>query len=223
MDEHVVLKTAPDPDGDRVGLEFSLGERTAAWTFLEFRLFGGKRKDRLHLYAGGVARLSNRDPGRTVLRWADLADITLSVEAGADGDHVDSCDLRDRDGQALTIPGRSGAADEIAPIVEQALAATLLPNLIARYEAGEAITIDRITIDQESISHPDAGQHRWTGLHGVGLRAHGHMVLLRHGPNQGDLTIMRQAGAPNAFLAGYLITHAAGASGIEVASGLAPL
>jgi hypothetical protein len=50
--------------------------------------------------------LGNRDPQLTVLRWADLADITLRIEVGSDGDHVESCELRDRNGQAMTIPGR---------------------------------------------------------------------------------------------------------------------
>jgi hypothetical protein len=45
-------------------------------------------------------------------------------------------------------------------------------------------------------------------------------VGLRHGPDGADVAIMRLDGGPNAFLAGYLITHAAAASNVEVAGGL---
>jgi hypothetical protein len=184
---------------------------------------GRSWKERVFLYADGVAQFTNRASEPTVLRWADLATLSLKVVSGYEGDYISSCILRDRVGNTVTVESRlGGACDKVTAAAERLLAYRLAPTLQARYDAGEPITFGRITIDQSGISSPEGTTGKpwsvaWRDISEIELLMYGHRMAISH--QKWRTRRVSLDGAPNDFLARYVIGYAASRTGVRITGG----
>jgi hypothetical protein len=172
--------------------------------------------ERLYRYESGLAMVADRAAEPVVLRWADLATVSMRVvQDDDDGNYVSSCELRDRSGTTLTVAGKGfrRAVEQVAVAAELVLAPRLMPAVIEWYDAGQPVTLGPVTIDRGGIGYAGHGRHpeewrlSWARAGEIDIRLHGHRVAVaaetRH-PRR-----MYLDGAPNAFLVRYLIQHAA--------------
>jgi hypothetical protein len=264
----MVPQSELDAEGDRVGLDFRLGQRTGAWsarrysgsfgcgmtlavmlalaTFLLFLPYPAPGrtiailsylalaalaalmlavpsrtwKERLFVYAGGIAQFTGRESEPAVLRWPDLATVSVQVVTGYEGDSLSSCVLRDRAGTTLTVENRYGdACDRILVLADRALAARLAGTLIARFDAGEPVTFGRLTIDQAGISSPGDGSGKawsayWRDTREIEITKWGHRLAVK--PARGPDRQVKLDGAPNDLMARYVLWHAAARAGVAV-------
>jgi hypothetical protein len=186
---------------------------------------GRSWKERLFLYTGGIAQFTQRQSEPAVVHWADLATMSLKVVSGYEGDSISSCILRDRAGNTLTVDSRlGGAVDTVTAAVDQLLAYRLAPTLQARYDAGEPLTFGRISVDQSGISSPEGAAGKpwsihWRDISQVELQMYGHRLTISY--SKWRTRKVSLDGAPNDFLARYLLCHAAARAGVAV-TGQAP-
>ena len=271
MSGTVVPRSGLDAEGDRVGADFRLGERTGAWSarrysgsfgcgltlavmlavtvfvpFLPYPWPGRviavfsylgllalmalllavpnrSWKERVFLYAGGIAQFTRRQTEPTVVRWADLATMNVKVVSGYEGDYIASCVLRDRVGNTLTVENRLGdACDKVTAAVDRLLAYRLAPTLQARYDAGEPVTFGRITVDQSGISSPEGTAAKpwsidWRDISEIELLMYGHRMTITH--HKWRTRKVALDGAPNDFLARYVIGYAASRAWVRITGG----
>jgi hypothetical protein len=267
----VVPRSGLDAEGDQVGADFRLGERTGAWSarrysgafgcgttltgilvfsaFVPFLPFpapgrpiaifsylgllaldvlllaapGRSWKERVFLYADGIAQFNRGETEPTVLRWADLATMSLKVVSGYEGDSLTACILRDRTGNSVTVESRLGdACDKVVAAVDRLLAYRLAPTLQARYDAGEPVTFGRVTVDQSGISSPEGAAGKpwsihWRDISEIELLMYGHRIAISH--DKGRTRRVSLDGAPNDFLARYVIGYAASRTGVRITGG----
>ena len=124
-----------------------------------------------------------------------------------------SCVLRDTAGQTITVESGYGTAcDDIGATAEQVLSLRLVPTLIARHDAGEPVTFGHIVVDRTGIGCPGDGSAKpwnayWRDTRSVEMLMHAHRLTIT--PHSGRPRSVSLDGAPNDFLAGYVIGHAA--------------
>lgn len=184
---------------------------------------GRSWKERVFLYADGIAQFTHRQPEPTVVRWADLATMSLKVTSGYEGDYIATCILRDRVGNTLTVENRLGdACDKVTAAVDRLLAYRLAPTLQARYDAGEPVTFGRVTVDQSGISSPEGTTGKpwsihWRDISDIELLMYGHRVTITQ--HKGRTKRVSLDGAPNDCLARYVIGYAASRTGVRITGG----
>jgi hypothetical protein len=181
------------------------------------------RTDRLYGYQLGIALVDAQQPEPVVLRWVELTSVTLKFASGYEGPYLSSCALRDRAGNTVTVTRswRANACAEIARFGQDALAPRLVPRLLQRYELGEPLTFGHLIIDQSGIGSPSpasgkAWTIRWQEMREVTFALHGHRVTVKR--TTGIPKEIALDGAPNDFLARFVIEHAARRAGVPVIS-----
>jgi hypothetical protein len=185
-------------------------------------LMAGSRswQERLFRFEGGIAQFASREPEPAVLRWADLASLSLNVVTSYESHSLMSCVLRDSAGRTITVASAYGlACEDITPVAEQALASRLAPTLIARYDAGEPVTFGHIIVDRAGISCPGSAKPwnaYWRDTRSIEMLMYAHRLTIT--PQSGRARSVSLDGAPNDFLAGYVIAHAAGQVGVAVSA-----
>jgi hypothetical protein len=181
------------------------------------RMPGNKRYAFLHHYEAGLAEVTD---GRvSVVRWADLASMSLRVVQGYDDESITACVLRDNAGNEVTADGRfAGACDLVTRRAEQVLTGRLVGPLAGRLDSGIPVTVGCLTVDQSGIScrGSKAGGSwnvSWQEARGIETQLSGHRVTVRTG-RWGGGKRAAMAGLPNDFLIGYVLEHAARRAGV---------
>jgi hypothetical protein len=183
----------------------------------------GSWQERLFEYDSGIALFADRAAEPTVLRWADLASLSLRVVTSYESHSLSSCVLRDSAGQTITVEGAFGlAVDKITARAELALRQSLAPTLIARYDAGEPVTFGHVIVDRTGISCPGDGSAKpwdapWRDTRSIEMLMYAHRLTIT--PRSGRARPVSLDGAPNDFLAGPVIEHAAQRAGVELSVG----
>jgi hypothetical protein len=172
---------------------------------------------RLHRYDLGIAFVDPKHPEPVVLRWAELASVTLEIGSGYEGPYLESCVLRDQAGTTIRLTNNWRNCDDVASLAQDQLAHRLMPGLIRRYEAGEPVTFGHLTIDQSGISSAKGLPRRmpWQEMLEVTFTMHGHRVSIRRTTTRASWETALD-GAPNDFLARFVIAHAARRAGAVV-------
>jgi hypothetical protein len=189
---------------------------------------------RLHRYDLGVVFIDPKYPEPVVLRWAELASVTVEVKSGYEGPYLAACELHDQAGTTIRLTNnwRKNACQDAARLAEDQLARRLMPALIARYEAGEPVTVGHLTIDQWGISSAGSAtavtlsggtmmsrlewRMPWQEMLEVKFTTYGTHVVIKRTTTKTPLETAVD-GLPNDFLARLVITHAARRAGIVVA------
>jgi hypothetical protein len=180
-------------------------------------------QERLFEYDSGIALFADRAAEPTVLRWADLASLSLRVVTSYESHSLSSCVLRDSAGRTVTVEGAFGlAVDKIAARAELVLRQALAPTLIARYDAGEPVTFGHVIVDRTGISCPGDGSAKpwdapWRDTRSIEILMYAHRLTIT--PRSGRARPVSLGGAPNDFLAGPVIEHAAQRAGVELSVG----
>jgi hypothetical protein len=234
-----------EAEGDRVAAELQLGRRKGAWTHRKnpvALMMAGRHssQERLFQFDQGIAQFVDKAAEPVVLRWTDLASLTLRVISTTyekENPTLRSCVLRDSAGRAITVDHKYGVAcEQITAVAAQMLGPRLAPALIARFEAGEPITFGSVIIDQFEISFPGDGivgpwSARWQDMSDLDVLVYGHRIIARAKPGKnlgapnefmphpGPGSYGALGGGPNDFLAQDVITHAARRAGVEVRLG----
>lgn len=158
--------------------------------------------------------LDARSPEPLVLRWAHLDTMRITIASGYDNDYVSACELRDQAGNVVTVSHRLGDAIKgVAAEAERVLAPRLVPGLIARFNAGQPITVGRITADWQGLS--SAGDSRrtwqvpWREARLIEFELQGQRATVKTGKHVRGERSFSVEGEPNSFVIGYLIAHAA--------------
>jgi hypothetical protein len=177
--------------------------------------------DRLFLCQAGIVLLDARSPEPLVLRWAHLDTMRITIASGYDNDYVSACELRDQAGNAVTVSRRlGGAIKEVAAAAERVLAPRLVPGLIARFNAGEPITVGPVTADWQGLS--SAGDSRrtwqvpWREARLIEFELQGQRATVKTGKHVRGERSLSVEGEPNSFVIGYLIAHAAAVARVPV-------
>ena len=164
----------------------------------------------LYSYEGGFAQVTGRRR-MSVVRWAELASMSVSVVQGYEDEYVAGCVLRDHAGNAVTVGvGLIGRAEQI-------LTGRLVGPLTARLDAGLPVTVGCLTVDQSGIRcHGGQARNNWTvswqQVHGIETRLHGQRVTVKTGHRGGKHAALDNQ--PNGFLASYALEHAARRAGV---------
>ena len=180
--------------------------------------------DRLYRYTRGIALHLAGKAEPAVLRWTDLEEMTLASEPSSSDDdygYRPSCVLRDRSGQYVTV-GRSfgSGLNAVIEAAELVLAPRLVPGLIARYDAGEQVTMGSLTVSKDGLTHLGAPPVipswyvPWTQVRRITTHLGGRQVVVREAG--GPARRHGAGGMPNGFTILYLLRHAAGRAGVEV-------
>jgi hypothetical protein len=169
----------------------------------------------VHRYEAGLAKVTGRERSVWVMRWDDLASMSLSVVAGYDEDYVDRCELRDHAGGVIAVDKKAGAG-LVARKAEQALAGHLAGPLTARLDAGLPVTVGCLTVGPSGIRCRGHWNVSWKQVSGIETRLHGHRVTVSTGGRIDKHAAL--AGQPNEFLARYVLQHAARQAGVPFTS-----
>jgi hypothetical protein len=177
--------------------------------------------DRLFLYSGGIAQFAGRQAEPAVLRWADLAEISVQVVTGYEGDALTQCELRDSAGTTMTVSvNRYGDACEKAiAVAGRLLAGRLAGTLIARFDAGEMLTFGDLSVDRVGIRVQRGGKaaalwFAWRDTRAIDMTFYAHRLTIT--PRKGPARNVKLNGAPNDILAWYVLAHAAARAGVTV-------
>jgi hypothetical protein len=177
----------------------------------------------LFLHEAGVAEVTGYRQRASVVRWADLASMTLGIGDGESHDYISGCTVRDHAGRDVTVDKRFGASawEAVAAQAGQVLADRLLGTLTSQLDAGLPVTSGCLTVDWAGIrcragSRAAGGrwQVSWQQVRGVQTRMHGVEVSVDAGRRRRALVY----GANN-FLAGHLLEHAARQAGVPFTAG----
>jgi hypothetical protein len=260
-----------EAEGDRVGADFRLGQRTGAWArrrhpeswgcgvallfflivtgFVLFTpipepargilaaVFGvlaltavllmvaGRRswQERLFQYDQGIAQFLNQEPEPTVMRWTDMASLSLRVVTSYESHTLMSCVLRDSSGRTITVDQKYGVAcEQITAMAQWMLGSRLAPTLIARYDAGEPVVFGNVIVDRTGISCPGDGSAKpwsapWRDTRRVEMLMHGHRISIK--PYKGRDLDVSLGGAPNDFLAQDVIAYGGRLAGVDMSVG----
>jgi hypothetical protein len=173
---------------------------------------------RLHRYDLGIAFVDPKKPEPVVLRWAELASVTLEIGSGYEGPYLESCVLRDQAGTTITLTNNWRNCDDAASLAQDQLARRLMPGLIQRYEAGEAVAFGHLTIDRSGIRSTSGLPWRmpWQEMLEVTFTTYGHRLAIKRRTTKTPWETALDGG-PNDFLARLLIAHAARRAGVVVA------
>lgn len=177
--------------------------------------------DRLFLCQAGIVLLDARSPEPLVLRWAHLDTMRITIASGYDNDYVSGCELRDQAGNAVTVSHRLGDAIKgVAAEAERVLAPRLVPGLIGRFNAGEPITVGRVTLDWQGLR--SAGDSRrtwqvpWREARLIEFELQGQRATVKTGKHVRGERSFAVDGEPNSFVIGYLIARAAAVARVPV-------
>jgi len=192
---------------------------------------------RLHRYDLGVAFVDPKKPEPVVLRWAELASVAVEIGSGYEGPYMSACELHDQAGTTIRLTNnwRKNACEDAARLAQDHLARRLMPGLIHRYEAGEPVTVGHLTIDQWGISSTGTssvndlaaskrGTHArsglpwrmpWQEMREVTFAVFGQRVTIKRTTTKTPWETALD-GAPNDFLARFVIAHAARRAGVVV-------
>ena len=168
----------------------------------------------LFQYEGGVAQVTDRRRV-SVVRWADLASMSMTILRGYDEEYVGSWALRDHAGNVVGMDKHidQDAYNKIFNRAEQVLTGRLLGSLTDRLDAGLPVTVGCLTMDRSGIecqpSHAGAGRWHvsWQEVSGISTEWRGHRVNVQTGYRGSKRAAL--FGQPNGFLAGYVLEHAA--------------
>jgi len=174
----------------------------------------------LHQYEAGMAEVVGYQRQVSVVRWADLASMSLGVVEGEDGPWLSDCMLRDHAGNVVAMDRRFGdaAREMVIGRAKQVLAGRLAAPITGQLDVGLPVTIGCLTVDQSGIMcHGDraAGGHwqvSWQQVRGVQTHLHGHRVTVQTDHRRGKRATL--AGQPNDFLTEYMLKHAAHQVGV---------
>jgi hypothetical protein len=183
---------------------------------------GRTKRNWLCRYEAGMAQVIGPRPRVVVVRWDDLASLTLTVVSGHDEEYLSSYVLRSRQGRAVraVVSKRLLTSDPIATHAESALADRLVAPLIRQLEAGQPVTIGRLTVGPSGIrSRADSERGgrwhvSWRKARHVRVRLAGQRVSVER--ERGHVRLAALDGVPNSFLAQYVIAHAARQAGVPV-------
>jgi hypothetical protein len=189
--------------------------------FLMVTLRPRARRGRLFMYEDGIVEARHRKPRLAVLRYADLAAMSVKVVRGYDGDYLESCVLRDHAGSELAVHswlygGR--ACEEVHSGAGHAIASRIVGPLTRRLDDGLSVTIGSVTVDGAGITV--LGRKAWTvpweQARGVYIRLWGQRLTIntaREGSRSAELDSQ-----PNSFLVRHVIAHAARRAGVDVSA-----
>jgi hypothetical protein len=172
----------------------------------------------LHRYEAGLAEVTGRRRV-AVLRWANLASLSLRVVKGYDDEYIRGCELRDHSGTVVTVDDeRYGPAvrELVTGLAEQVLTGRLVGPLTARLDQGLPVTVGSLTVDRSGISC-QGGQAGgswnvpWQQARGIATELRGHRVSVDTDRRGRHAAL---AGQPNDFLASYVLEHAAARAGV---------
>jgi len=172
----------------------------------------------LHHYEEGLVQVTG-SRRVSVIRWSDLASMSLSVKQGYDDEFIGGCVLRDHAGNEVTVDDRIGlnVSKRIAARAEQVLVGRLVGPLTGQFDAGQPVTVGCLTVDQRGIEcrgSQSGGrwQVSWSQVSSIGSQLSGHRVTVSTGHWGSKRAAL--AGQPNDFLAAYVLEHAAGRVGV---------
>jgi hypothetical protein len=226
--------------GQRLGEEHGLGKLEGYDTELGYNsgpwLLPRRRSTRQRiafLYSGGVARVQPGLIPPDVVPWADVELLTVTLATGPDGNPVPVfgycvAGVRDPDGPAVKMDAPN--AGPMAISAYRHAGQRILAPLIARYDAGQPVTLAKVLVDHEGVTLPSGMRLAWANLSWVTLRRlndhpDGLPIVsltfpLPAGARPGWRTAtLNPSGAANGILVADLVTHAARRNGVEVRSG----
>jgi hypothetical protein len=214
-------------DNNSTGLAYAVVGVAIQLALLTLWMYpGGVTRGTLFRYEDGIIEVLSRDPRLTVLRYADLATMTLNVANGYDGEYLASCVLRDHAGGELAVPsGRygEGACGEVVGIGRNVLTDRLLGPLTRRLDQGLSVTLGPVTVDGAGLTVTGGREGRdtwtipWAQLRKVSASTWGQRLVVNGGRWYGKT--VRLDGQPNSFLAQDVISYAARLAGVDVSTG----
>jgi hypothetical protein len=164
-------------------------------------------------YSGGLLQLSAGVPEPRVLRWDEMTTLRVSVarpdESAAYVALSTACDER---GTCVTTRGRA-LADRAARV----LVPVVVPALIGAFDAGEPVSFGRLRIDEAGLtdlSGTEPALMAWPDIARIVFTARVRVGLVP--AEKGRSVVIDIEAAPNAFLAHYVIEHAAARAGVPV-------
>jgi len=180
------------------------------------------RRTRLYLFEAGAVRASNRGRRLSVLPWASLESVSLTVVDGDDHAYVSDCVLRGQAGAIMALSRRDSGRGRAAVMAaaQEVIAGRLATALTRQLDAGQPVTIGFLTVDQSGISSRGPGQAGgrwhvpWHQVRTVHAAAHGQRVLVTTG-RWGNGKRAALDNIPNSFLARHVLEHAARQAGVS--------
>ena len=183
---------------------------------------GRTKRNWLCQYEAGMAQVIGPRPRVVVVRWDDLASLTLKVVSGYDEEYLGSYVLRSRQGRKVKVDVSKHRlrGDPIAFHAESTLAERLVAPLIRQLDAGQHVTIGGLTVGPSGIrsraSSKNGGRWHvpWQKASHVRIRLSGQRVTVER--TRGYVRLAALDKVPNSFLAQYVIAHAARQAGVRV-------
>jgi len=178
-------------------------------------------RGRLFLYEDGIVAVLNREPRPVVLRYVDLATMSLHVRQGYDEEYLASCVLTDQAGRDLTVRNDlfgARACEEVVSSAGHAIASRLAGPLTRRLDEDLSVTVGCVTVDSAGITV--LGRRTWTvpwdRARAVHFRLWGQRLSVDTGQRPGKSVELD--GQPNSFLIRPVIEHAARRAGVVVSA-----
>ena len=204
---------------DKTLIGLSAGPVFIATLFVSIPLAARRRV--LHAYAAGIAKVGG---GRhRVVSWDGLTSLAYTIVQGNDDRNEEDylvCRLRDGAGTTVLMDLRFGGdtSSKVATSAERLLTRRLSGPLLAAYDAGQPVTIGRVTVDRSGIRSqaPVYDTRRWyvPWPQVQSVSASDTDVTVYQGTRGSRQTSL--SGTPNGFLAQHVIKHAARQAGVPV-------
>jgi hypothetical protein len=185
---------------------------------------------RMYLYQDGLIQVIPGEPAARVIRWNDVAEITLTFH----GDRVSGLTVRDGAGTEITAAAGGSypwtRLGGIAAQAEWALAPRFVPPLLQAYDSGAPIRVGTCTINLAGITAPGGFPVQalrftsWSEIESIRLtRAQDGKVTEPVSEIEFFLASRSSfspdfSGVPNALFVAHLLQHAAGRHGIRVST-----
>ena len=178
-------------------------------------------RGRLFLYEDGIVAVLNREQRAVVLRYADLATMSLDVRQGYDAEYLASCVLTDQAGRELKVRNDlfgARACEEVVSSAGHAIASRLAGPLIRRLDEDLSVTIGGVTVDSAGITVLSGRTWTvpWERARAVRFRLWGQRLSVDTGQRPGKSVELD--GQPNSFLIRPVIEHAARRAGVVVSA-----
>lgn len=169
--------------------------------------------DRVFRYRDGLAQIAASDPEPVVVRWADVATVSLVFASEEDDRDITSATIGSRSGSSVRVDRGYGmeALGELAAEAERALAARLLPELIEEYDCGRPVAFGNLRIDRHGVTHSstESWYLPWALISRVTDDGPGRAIEIRPARESGrGLKRIDLDGCQNGVLAHHLIERA---------------
>jgi hypothetical protein len=128
------------------------------------------------LYDGGMAHLTASGPEPEVVAWDDLGSVSVSLATETDPDNsnntlvtpdVARCSARSWQGTVVSAP--EGLAELAARLAYRAAGPRIAGAMTAAYDAGEAVTAGKVTVDAAAITLAGGPRLEWSSMRAVTL------------------------------------------------------